>query len=822
MKYKKNTAIKLIMTIGGIGLLSSLFVGLNNSFTNPLAVSAQVKPSSINVVNLNDTQVNSYYDGVDGLSGDALLSTLNGIIDDHREYNYNSDTDRYSYKIIDRNWDIDPLNSSQLSNFDYVNDNGFIRKFYADYNDSVSTADRYKNVGATRVSFDKEHVWAQSLGNFGRDDGAGSDFHSLVPADIKGNSPMHSNYNFATPTSSITNYNNDYETYVGRNGYISGSSQKVCEPLDEYKGDIARAMFYMPARYYTWVDITHPKLTLVNGSPAAVTASESQPGLAGDLATLLQWNELDPVDEYEIHRNNLIYNNFQLNRNPFIDHPEWARIAYDTSYSGSGASTASGTSSVGSNPDVLVQSITLNATSHNMNINDEFTLSATINPVNAGNKTLTWASSVPSVASVSNGLITGLSVGNTTITATANDGSGIFASCTISVSSLILESISLSGVVSTTSYASTYYTSSIIVTAHYDDESSGIVTSEASIGIPNTHVLGEQAVNVSYLDKTVSYSVTVTNNGSANNLNKGFASDLIISEYIEGSSYNKVLEIYNGTGQTVALSNYAIKLFSNGSTTASSTKTFTGGETLANDSVLSLVYSSATSNFKVGTFIESAVVNYNGDDAIGLYKNDALIDLIGIIGEDPGTEWTGQAANGAGSTLNRTLVRVDTIVSPNILFSFSEWNCYATDTSSYLGFHSMTPPPNITDLDQANAWAEYFLIETSSQCEALEPQSEGVWTTLENEYNWMSSIAKGYYASSESSIIIDAIARYNAIITAHSENESFITELVPGAQTFLANDDAWENIVIVLLTITALSVICLFFYDKKRRMNQNT
>ncbi|MFA7701045.1 MAG: hypothetical protein WCX85_04180, partial [Bacilli bacterium] len=178
MKYKKNTAIKLIMTIGGIGLLSSLFIGLNNSFTNPLAVSAQVKPSSINVVNLNDTQVNSYYDGVDGLSGDALLSTLNGIIDDHREYNYNSDTDRYSYKIIDRNWDIDPLNSSQLSNFDYVNDNGFIRKFYADYNDSVSTADRYKNVGATRVSFDKEHVWAQSLGNFGRDDGAGSDFHS--------------------------------------------------------------------------------------------------------------------------------------------------------------------------------------------------------------------------------------------------------------------------------------------------------------------------------------------------------------------------------------------------------------------------------------------------------------------------------------------------------------------------------------------------------------------------------------------------------------------------------------------------------------------
>jgi len=308
-------------------------------------------PTNINVTDLNDEQVNAYYDGVASLQGDIFLGALNNIIKDHNEYNYDSDAHRTIYKIIDRNWELSPLTPEQLTAFNYTTDNPFIHKLYADYNDSEETADRFKNDGASRVSFDKEHIWAQSLGNFGRDGGAGSDFHALWPADVKGNQQAHSNYNYATPTSSITSVNNDYGTYVGRNGYITGSTQKVFEPLDEYKGDIARAMFYMPARYFTYVDVLHPKLTLVNGSPASIVASASQPGLAGDLATLLAWHELDPVDEYEIHRNNLLYNNYQGNRNPFIDHPEWAEIAYDPEYTGDGASILPGSSSVGDGVD---------------------------------------------------------------------------------------------------------------------------------------------------------------------------------------------------------------------------------------------------------------------------------------------------------------------------------------------------------------------------------------------------------------------------------------------------------------------------------------
>jgi len=343
-----------IVKIGFISLAFSLSSSTSSAYVFTPMHALTPMPTSIDMTNLSDASVSAYYQGVEGTSGDQLLEALHDIIKDHNEYDYESSTHRTIYKIIDRNWELSPLNDTQLSNFNYETDNPYIRKLYADYNDAATTADLFKNDGASRVSFDKEHIWAQSLGNFGRTGGAGSDFHALWPSDVRGNQNAHSNYNFATPTSGITNYNNDYGTYVGRNGYIVGSSQKVFEPLDQYKGDIARAMFYMPARYYVYEDVLHPKLLLVNGSPLPITASPSQPGLAGDLATLLTWHELDPVDEHEIRRNNLLYNNYQGNRNPFIDYPQWARIAYDESYVGEGASRALGTSTAAGLPEPAI------------------------------------------------------------------------------------------------------------------------------------------------------------------------------------------------------------------------------------------------------------------------------------------------------------------------------------------------------------------------------------------------------------------------------------------------------------------------------------
>ncbi len=172
----------------------------------------------------------------------------------------------------------------------------------------------------------------------------------------------------------------------------------------------------------------------------------------------------------------------------------------------------------------------------------------------------------------------------------------------------------------------------------------------------------------------------------------GQMSDLIISEYLEGSATNKYIEIYNGTGLDVNLSNYKLRLYANGST--SPTETTLSG-TLINGQTI--VYKNSASTVFSGISISSnTVINFNGDDAIALY-NIALnsnIDIFGKIGEDPGAAWTG---SGSYSTLDKTLVRKATIrsgISTNPISGFptlsSEWDVFNVDTVSYLGQHKIS------------------------------------------------------------------------------------------------------------------------------------
>jgi len=83
---------------------------------------------------------------------------------------------------------------------------------------------------------------------------------------------------------------------------------------DEVKGDIARILFYMATMYF---DLS------LNDDPASISAYKSM----GILSTLLEWNELDPVDDFEKNRNEVIYS-YQKNRNPFIDYPEFANLIW--------------------------------------------------------------------------------------------------------------------------------------------------------------------------------------------------------------------------------------------------------------------------------------------------------------------------------------------------------------------------------------------------------------------------------------------------------------------------------------------------------------
>lgn len=175
----------------------------------------------------------------------------------------------------------------------------------------------------------------------------------------------------------------------------------------------------------------------------------------------------------------------------------------------------------------------------------------------------------------------------------------------------------------------------------------------------------------------------------------GQASDLYFSKYGEGSSNNKFLEIYNGTGAPVDLADYSVELYANGAATATNTQTFAAGTIIASGDVYVLRNGSAANVAIIAAAdITSSTCNFNGDDAIVLKKLGNILDVIGQVGVDPGTSWP--VGSTAAGTLDHTLIRKLTVCSPNAtnLASFgtddatSEWTVYGIDAElGQLGTH---------------------------------------------------------------------------------------------------------------------------------------
>jgi hypothetical protein len=191
------------------------------------------------------------------------------------------------------------------------------------------------------------------------------------------------------------------------------------------------------------------------------------------------------------------------------------------------------------------------------------------------------------------------------------------------------------------------------------------------------------------------YELQVT--GTVNPPAGVYASDLFFSEYIEGSSNNKAIEIFNGTGVAVDLSDYKVELYANGSTTAGNTLTLSGN--LAHGEVYVIANASANATILAIADITSSVTFFNGDDALALRKisTDSLLDIFGVIGQDPdlaSTPTLGWIADNGYKTVNVTLVRKPnitqgilqnpTINGPNVNTDFvtlgTEWNLYLIDT----------------------------------------------------------------------------------------------------------------------------------------------
>ncbi|GLV91053.1 MULTISPECIES: endonuclease I family protein [Streptomyces] len=220
----------------------------------------------------------AYYAPAEGKTGAALKAALHDIIKTQSKVSY------------DGVW-----NALKATDQDPANPNNVIL-LYSGRSQSKSTN------GGGANDWNREHVWAKSHGDFGTATGPGTDLHHLRPEDVTVNS---------------TRGNKDFDKGGSPVGEAPGSLTDAdsFEPRDAVKGDVARMLLYMAVRYEGGDGFANLEMNdKVNNGTAP---------LFGRISLLKQWNQMDPPDAFEQRRNQVIFDVYQHNRNPFIDHPEW-------------------------------------------------------------------------------------------------------------------------------------------------------------------------------------------------------------------------------------------------------------------------------------------------------------------------------------------------------------------------------------------------------------------------------------------------------------------------------------------------------------------
>ena len=239
-----------------------------------------------------------YYAEAIGLAGDDLKEALHQIIANHIPYPYtSSSTDTWD---ILQDSDQDPENNNNIL-LVYTN-----RSQDKGYRDGSGNYSQYENGNGTQSnSWNREHIWPKSHGFPNQDDIAYRDVHNLKPCDRS--------VNASRGVKDFDNGGNNHDEALS-----CLTDFDSWEPADFVKGDVARILFYMVVRYdpgYNYYNETFD-LELVD-----YTTPDNFDPILGKLSTLLEWHVLDPVDDFEVNRNEVIYS-YQQNRNPFIDHPE--------------------------------------------------------------------------------------------------------------------------------------------------------------------------------------------------------------------------------------------------------------------------------------------------------------------------------------------------------------------------------------------------------------------------------------------------------------------------------------------------------------------
>lgn len=235
---------------------------------------------------VSSTAPEGYYDSLNGKSGIQLFQAIQDIIANPQVVRSHTYGDA---ELILRQADQNPLNSNEV---------------WLMYVESPRAKYKFQSTSSSVGSWNREHIFPQSRGGFANATSSTADgIDIFLPTNANDIAAGHSDAHHiraedGPENSSRSNrdYGTDYNGPAGNQG--------------SWKGDVARSLFYMAVRYNG--------LSLVNGNPP-----DSTLGQMADLASLLQWNVMDPADDFEMNRNNIVYT-WQYNRNPFIDYPQLA------------------------------------------------------------------------------------------------------------------------------------------------------------------------------------------------------------------------------------------------------------------------------------------------------------------------------------------------------------------------------------------------------------------------------------------------------------------------------------------------------------------
>ena len=238
-----------------------------------------------------------YYLSAKGKTGADLRRALHQIIANHHVVPYASSTQP------------DTSDALQVLDEDPANTNNVIL-IYARRSEPKST------FGLT-TGWNREHLWPNSYGLDDREP-AYSDLHNLRAADATVNSARGNKF-FDDSDPSDPNYRAPAQAEAP----LTSTDSDSWEPPEVVKGDIARALFYMDVRYEPGTT-GEPDLVLTEATGAIASTTN----FMGRLRTLLVWHEADPVDAVERQRNDLVFERYQQNRNPFVDRPEFVRRVF--------------------------------------------------------------------------------------------------------------------------------------------------------------------------------------------------------------------------------------------------------------------------------------------------------------------------------------------------------------------------------------------------------------------------------------------------------------------------------------------------------------